>query len=348
MPSPVNLAAFAGDQPWSVLQALTHWHRSDRPLRRCCLFAAAGDSRPGAGPAPLVRFLKETYPDLRVEVREGGAEPGSVRAHLEVWHRGDSAADWVLNLTGAADGTAWAAEPWIGRPSCRVIQKRPDGSWIELRRDADGRVETEPLGEFRREQTDGLPLPTLLRSFAVGTDPGEWQPAESLPLVAITEAAIRHGWAWREAFEAAGVPAGEAGEDLLFQRYLAALLATLGLTQVGRSTSGEGFVGLGHGGRLLLLDAAVAPDDAVAVAVTVTDAESQGTVAPSPPSPARSSGCPGPMLARPPPSNRSGSAPPAAPPPPTASWPRNWESACSTNRTARSYPAAWHAWSDSP
>lgn len=277
MPSPVNLAAFAGDQPWSVLQALTHWHRADRPLRRCCLFAAAGDSRPGAGPAPLARFLKETFPDLRVEVREGGAEPGSVRAHLEVWHRGDPAADWVLNLTGVADGTAWAAEPWIGRPSCRVIQKRPDGSWIELRRDADGRVETEPLTELRREDTDGLTLPVLLRSFSAGTDLGEWQPAESLPLVAITEAAIRHGWAWREAFEAAGVPAGEAGEDLLFQRYLAALLATLGVTQVGRTTSEGGLVWLNHGGRLLLLDAGVAPDDTGPAA----GAEPDGPVAPS-------------------------------------------------------------------
>lgn len=265
MSTPVNLAVFAGDQPWSVLQVLAHCHRPDHPLRRLCVYIAAGDPRPAADTARLVRVLKDLVPDLRVETREGGSEPGSVRAHLEVWHRGDPAAAWVLALAGVAAPTAWAAEAWIGRAGCRVLQPRPEGSWVELRRDADGRIETEPCPDFRREGTDSLPLAALVRAFAAadvrpGATADDWRAAESLPLVPLTEAAIRSGWNWAEAFGAGATPNGDS-EDQLFQRYLAGFAATLGVAQAGRTGASGGHVWLSHGGRLLLLDARVAPEE---------------------------------------------------------------------------------------
>jgi hypothetical protein len=268
MSNPVNLAVLlAEDALWPALQALAHWHLHAGPVRRLCVCQvtpATGSS----GAQRLARFARDQFPGLRVELREAAPNPAAARTHLDAWHRTEPDAAWILVLPDAQATVLWAADGWIGRPGCQVISRGPSGTWFELRRDPDGRPDAVSLADLRRDDTDALSVAHLLRACIPAESPPPLGvlPAQPLPVVRLTEAALAREWRWREAFAALELaPAtDQEPEPEPFERYIAALLLALGARELAHTRRAtppasppavpETALWINRGGRLILLD----------------------------------------------------------------------------------------------
>lgn len=263
MSTAVHLVIPVGAPVWPALESIAHWRSQPGALGRVCLYHTddARSSRDFA--RRLERFTAEAYPDLQVQRREGGAEPRHLRRQLETWQTDTADEPWVIDLTIAPRRMAWSVESWLERPNCRVVERDPARGWIELRRGPEGDVESGPLAEFRRDNTEELSIAALVRALWIeSTDnpalPFVSQPAPTLPMVPLTEAALAARWQWTEAFRAAGVEAPDTNptEERLFARYLAGFVAQLGLRNVVLNTAGTGpgEIWINTGGRLVVIE----------------------------------------------------------------------------------------------
>lgn len=289
--TPVNLILMVGESAWPAIQAFVHWHRHvEAGLRRIGIYPAA-DSRSGTrgGADRVAHWIRQEAPTLRVEIAEGGTAPGVVRARLEAWIQEDPEGSWVIDLSGAGPWSAWAAESLTGRPNLSLVQRQAPGDWVEWNRNEAGQAVTRAFPGVGRDQTDDLTVLRLARSFAANPNrEGGFnaQAVSPLPLVPLTEAARVRDWRWAEAFLAAGAdqPAGSIGQ--LFERYVAALVASLGIKNaihLRRSRSrAEGAgepdsqVWINLGGRLWVLDISLVGEGDRSETPDATATEPQG------------------------------------------------------------------------
>lgn len=276
MTSGIHLAAVvvAADQFWPHLTAILHWHRHAGPVQRLSLLHLAEKSASAGGPAAtaalLERVVRTACPGVRIERREADASPDAIQSQLAAWQKDAPDQSWIFQLPGACSTAAWGLDDLLLLPGCRVIQRQPNGNWLELRRAAPGAaVEAETLPAFRREESDELAIVDLVRAQTADTptpSPLLATPAKPLPLVPLTAAAMTAAWDWKQAFANAVPEFAAESAAALFVRYLGALVLDLGLKNVvqgsrrARSNTpatapADPLLWIHHGGRLVVIDA---------------------------------------------------------------------------------------------
>lgn len=277
MSTAVHLVLVVAEPAWPALQALVHWHRLPGGIARLHLH------HPEDGPAPagtirrLERFARELAPQLEVVRVDGPAEPSALRHQLQAWMASAPDQPWVVVFAGTPHPAPWAAEGLLARPGCQVLFGTPGRSWTELRRDpsGSGAVLSHPFPGIRRDLTDDLPLSGLVRGLLPDDVPDadfRFAPATlgPLPLTAITEALLASPWRWAEAFRAAGAEIPFPSNEILFERFIGALVVALDIRPALRRhssrsrsenapsaepTAGQGTeLWIHHGGRLVVLD----------------------------------------------------------------------------------------------
>jgi|GEM_PF-2899159 len=275
MTSGIQLAAVvvAADQFWPHLTAILHWHRHAGPIQRLCLLHLERPGTPG-GPAAtaalLERVVRTACPGVRIERREADASPDAIRRQLASWQKDTQDQSWIFQLPGACSTFAWGLDDLLLLPGCRVIQRQPNGDWLELRRAAAGAdIEADILPAFRREESDELAIVDLVRAQTTDTpspSPLSATPIKPLPLVPLTAAAMSAAWDWKQAFANAVPEFASDPASALFPRYLGALVLDLGLRNVVQGSRraranapatgpAEPLLWINHGGRLVIIDA---------------------------------------------------------------------------------------------
>ncbi len=276
MTSGIHLLALIGpaDSFWPSLTGVLHWHRVAGPLLRLCIAHPADPRHPGGGAASILeRVARAVCPGLRIERRELDSAPDALRRQFEQWQKDAPDASWVIQLASESPAFAWSLEALTPPPGCRVIQRLPSGDWIELTppnpEASEAPQETPLLPTFRREELDELSIADLVRAQAGDAAVSavlSATPAQPLQIASLLQAAIAASWAWKQAYQSTGLDPGSDSENVLFQRFLGALLLDLGLHNVVHGyrrprsttlppTSTDPLLWINHGGRLTVIDA---------------------------------------------------------------------------------------------
>ncbi|MGE3310854.1 MAG: hypothetical protein AB7O66_12865 [Limisphaerales bacterium] len=288
----IQLAAVvtSADQFWPHLTAILHWHRHAGPVQRLHLVHS---DKPGAATGPasvattLERVVRTACPGVRIERRESDGSPGGLHRQLAAWCKDAPESTCVLQFAGPGPFPNWGLDSLLALPNCRVVLRRPQGDWIELRQappgtpaatDAAGSgPEVVPLPPFRRDDPDEIPIADLVRAQSADSSnaaPLASVPARPIPLVPLTSAAIAAGWDWQQAFAASAPEFAAESASALFPRYVGALLLDLGLKNVVLGSrrprtptstppppASDPLVWINQGGRLLVIDARLESTD---------------------------------------------------------------------------------------
>ncbi|MBX3745211.1 MAG: hypothetical protein KF833_07855 [Verrucomicrobiae bacterium] len=274
MSNAVQMVMFAGEPWWPRLQPLLHPLGAAESIQQVLVFAPDDSPRARQEVSRLCRFLSAQFPGLRVMAAPSNPGPEGFRADLESnpldpgpSDPEPSAPSRVLNLTGAPAWATWAAAPWLDTPNARIIERDARGAWIAWHRSPEGALNATPLPEFPKTLTDTLAVEHLVRALDddAAASHAVWTPAQPLPLIPLTAAAIEKRWDWSAAFNAAGLEPGRDNAGTLLGRFLGALLVHLGLPNVQRVTrprrtaapddGREAHLWVHHAGRLVAIEA---------------------------------------------------------------------------------------------
>lgn len=295
METMVHLILVADERLRPNLEGLAYWHAREGAIRRLFVYCTPlpGQSREAA--ERLIRVVREAFPGIKGEIREGSGEVESARRQFEDWHQEAPAASWVIMLGPRAGSLRWAALDWTGRTGARLFCSEREGEWQEIRQPAEtGQgLEVDPVPDLPRPPIDPARLAGLVRAMESEEVEGKAfqfgaPTAADLPLVPLTDAAMVRHWQWRDAFRDAGIDLGpdsaELTPDALFARYLVGLLASFGIARLAIAirrprTPGpqpgpaRTTVWVDHDGPLVVLDlatdsAVIAEDSGVSEAAT--------------------------------------------------------------------------------
>ncbi|HEX4610910.1 MAG TPA: hypothetical protein VH092_22155 [Urbifossiella sp.] len=267
---PTDLVLIASEQLWPNLHAVEHWAAG---LRRVYVYHTADDR--SAGPArKLAAFCKAQY-ELEVTLAAGDDSPDAVARQLRAWIATAPNGSWLVNATGGTKLMFDGAASVRNHPGVRVVYRELKNRWYELGWAdgtpgwAGGTPTAAPL-DIPADATDRIPVVDLVRTLwetdALVVSAGP-KPAP-LDVPAVAAALVATAGRWADAFRAAGADFDdkETGGKL-FERYVAAGLLAMGVTNLARSvvqrgaTDGEGSnptqeidLVANHGARLLVFD----------------------------------------------------------------------------------------------
>ena len=251
MPSdnPTALVLLASEQLWPNIHSIEHWGAG---LRRVFIYHTPDQPRSAEPARKLARFCKERH-KLEATLAQGDAIPEALTSQIGRWLKMFSDESWLINATGGTKLMYDGAAAFRGRPGVRVVYRElgPNNLWYELGRDVDGNPTVKPI-IVPPEVTDRIPIQLLLRTLwetdtlnlTFGPDP------KPLPFPDIGRALIETNGNWREAFARVNVPlADKESGGVPFERYVAAALIEMGMTNLAHSVKQEGLPPEGSGGR---------------------------------------------------------------------------------------------------
>ncbi|MCK6546818.1 hypothetical protein L6R52_13295 [Myxococcota bacterium] len=252
------LVVVVSEQLWPNIQSIWHWRNT---LRHVCL-AHTDNSKLSLGPAKkLAALVSKLLPEVRVwwpnVPLDGG--PTTVRGQVAEWQHEIPAENWAINATGGTKLMFAGAISFISAPRTSVVYRDlAKRQWFELAEIA-GSVEEVPIA-IDDSETDDIPVADLLEAHWADEEAIIDVPAARFlddDVVTLTRRGVEHGWVWRKVFEAS-----DGRDGFLFERYVAAVLRALGVTNLvsnvsrrhGSQTQHEVDLVANHRGRLLIVD----------------------------------------------------------------------------------------------
>jgi hypothetical protein len=231
------LVLLSSEQLWPSIHSLEHW----KPVR--VFVYTTSDERRSKEPArKLARFCRERFGWSEADARErfvtaeGAATPQAVYAQVRAWRDAHTAFCWVVNATGGTKPMFDGAAEMRTDPAVEVVYRElGPNDWFRLFRDATG-PRSEPIS-VPADATAAIPVETLVRAiWPSGAMEVRFDPRpEPLALEPLTNELIARNGDWTAAFRTCGRSYPQMAAGPLFERYVAAGLIAMGVTNLAHS-----------------------------------------------------------------------------------------------------------------
>ena len=228
---PTAMICLASEQVWPNLQGIVYWAHQPQGLASLHIYHTDDENYSKLPAQRLKHFVNAIYPHINTALYGGGSSPRDITTFARnIINSSQPSTHWIINATGGTKLMTAGLLDCVGLERVQVVYREREGHWHILTRSAHGEpVSLLPL-HIPLSVTDNLPALALINAQFSAPEGSAWSSssAQPLPVVQLTESAIKNRWILSQAFADIRAPSS-ADQGLLFEQYVAALLLAAGV-----------------------------------------------------------------------------------------------------------------------